>query len=591
MLEEKAGYLDDMPLNVRIINIRNYPLHCHYDHEFIYVLKGSVVLKCGSSIYEMQQGDIFITNDSEVHGIYDCSSDNIVLMIQISSSFFSRQFPTLPYSVYRTIRKEKSNKEVIVLRNLLLKIAFNYITQPPGYRMMNTNIMVDVLNHCENNFRSFYFEGKTVMQKKYDHPEMGERIGRTIEYIYEHHHEKLSLRELAEKEHFSEWYMSKLIAAGTGLGFRELLAFARVEESEKMLLSSSEKISSIAAKVGFSTTAYYEKFFEKWFGYHPEEYRKKYFKRIKGRSMELVFELSKSQKMSIIQDSINSLSFANGEKAGEKVQCREIVIDAVQKTKDVYKSNIVCRDNRDDLTGSFGNLDRLARVILAGLPDNRAVYYEFDCESEQYALESVLVIPYMAKEVLNGKRFMIPACRNSKENNLLLDGRAGLFTANGIPKSLFNACRVIKLLEGEILSFSDYHIATRSADGNQITVLLFNTETELENLCEKECGMREVQNTIDALDLNTLSVRVNIDNMVAGLYQIIESTYTHRSSLLCLANETGFNEKKMTDEEILTAIEMITPATIKHEEYFDGKAELEYDLKGVASKIVRITKK
>ena len=591
MLEEKAGYLNDMPMNIRIVNIKNYPLHCHYDHEFIYVLRGYVTLKCGSSIYKMRQGDIFITNDSEVHGIYDCSGDNIVLQIQISSDYFTRQFPTLPYSVYRTIRKEKSNQEVIVLRNLLLKIAFNHIKRPSGYKIMNTNIMVDVLNHCENNFRSFYFEGKIVMQKEYDHPEVGERIGRTIEYIYEHHHEKLSLRELAEKEHFSEWYMSKLIAAGTGLGFRELLAFARVEESEKILLSSSEKISSISAKVGFSTTAYYEKFFKKWFGCHPEEYRKKYFNRIKGRSMELVFGLSKSEEMSIIQDSINSLSFAIGEKVEEKIQHHEITIDAEQKTKKTYEPNIVCMDNSDDLTGIFCDMNRFVKGIITDQFDDGTDYYDFDCEAERYALESVLVIPYMAKKVLDGKRFKLPVCKTSKDNNLLLDGTAGLFTANGIPKPMFHACRVMKLLKGKLLSFSDYHIATSSTDGNQITILLFNTETEMENLCEKECDIREVQKAIDEFDINTLSVRVDIENVDAGMYQIIESTYTHRRSLLSLASGSNFNGKEMTDEEVLTTIEMITPTVIKQEEYFDGKAEHEYDLKGAASKIIRITKK
>lgn len=310
MLEEKAGYLDDMPMNIRIVNIRNYPLHYHSDHEFIYVLRGNVTLKCGSSIYKMQQGDIFIINDSEVHGIYDCSDDNVVLMIQISQDFFIRQFPTLSNNVYRTMGIEKSNKEIIVLRNLLLKIALKYISRSPGYKMQATNIMNDVLSYCDTNFKSFYFEGRIVMHKKYDYPEIGERLGRIIDYIYEHHNEKLSLQELAEKEHFSEGYLSKLITAGTGLGFRELLAFARVEESEKILLSGSEKISSIASKVGFSTTAYYEKFFEKWFRCHPEEYRKKYADRIKGNSSEIMLELSNAEAMSIILNSIKNLSFA-----------------------------------------------------------------------------------------------------------------------------------------------------------------------------------------------------------------------------------------------------------------------------------------
>ena len=343
MLKETAGYLDDMPMNIRIVNIKNYPLHYHYDHEFIYVLKGSIVLKCGSSIYKMQQGDVFVVNDSEVHGIYDCSDDNVVLMIQINADYFCKQFPTLEHNVYRTMGKEKVNEEIIVLRNLLLKIAFNDLTKHPGYQTTNTNIMVDVLNYCDKNFKSFYFEGRVVMHKRYDYPEIGERLGRIIDYIYEHHSEKLSLRELAKKEHFSEAYLSKLITAGTGLGFRELLAFARVEESEIILLSGSEKISSIAAKVGFSTTAYYEKFFQKWFGCHPEEYREKYADRIKGNSPELVFELSESDALSIIQKSIQNLSFESGGfEAGrdeaqkllerKREQQRKEILEAYEKT-------------------------------------------------------------------------------------------------------------------------------------------------------------------------------------------------------------------------------------------------------------------
>jgi len=155
------------------------------------------------------------------------------------------------------------------------------------------------------------------------------------EYIYEHHSEKLTLRELAEKEHFSEGYMSKLITAGTGLGFRELLAFARVEESEKILLSGSEKISSIAGQVGFSTTAYYEKFFEKWFGCHPEEYRRMYADRIKGNSAEILFEMDSAEAMPIIQNSIRNLSFSSGEnreKSGENRDKLKELLDAYEKT-------------------------------------------------------------------------------------------------------------------------------------------------------------------------------------------------------------------------------------------------------------------
>ena len=591
MLEEKAGYLDDMPMNVRIVNIKNYPLHYHYDHEFIYVLRGFITLKCGSSIYKMQQGDIFVANESEVHGIYDCSSDNIVLMIQISTAHFIRQFPTLPYNVYRTMRKEKSNEEIIVLRNQLLKIALNYVAKRPGYKMMNTNIMLDILNYCDKNFKSFYFEGKIVMHKKYDHPEIGERIGRTIDYIYKHHNEKLSLRELAEKEHFSEWYMSKLITAGTGLSFRELLAFARVEESEKILLNGSEKISSIAAKVGFSTTAYYEKFFKKWFGCHPEEYRKMYSNRIKGGSAELVFELSKSEAMSIILDSIKFLSFAVGEKAEKRLKYHELDIGVNQQKQGTFKQNVVCIDNCDRIEESFYDLRRLFKCVSTEYIENINDYNELDYAEERYALESVLVIPYMVKSMQENKQFRIPICSQHKGGNTLLDGKAGIFTAQGIPKSMFNASRLTKLLEGDLLSSSSYHIATRTTDGKQISIAIFNTEPELEDICKRTSSMREVQNAIDQFSTVSLSVKIEVNNVAAGMYQIIESTYTHRNSLFYLAYKNNFNRREMTDEEVLTTIELINPLIIEREEFIDGRIKLECNLKGASSKLIRIIRK
>ena len=363
MLEEKAGYLDDMPLNIRIIHIKNYPLHYHYDHEFIYVLKGTITLKCGSSIYNMQQGDIFITNDGEVHGIYNCSGDNVVLMIQINADYFIRQFPTLENNVYRTMGKEKVNEEIMVLRNLLLRIAFNDMVKRPGYKLTNTNLMVDVINYCDKNFKSFYFEGRIVMHKQYDYPEIGERLGRIIDYIYEHHNEKLSLRELAKKEHFSEGYMSRLITAGTGLGFRELLAFARVEESEEMLLSGSEKISSIAAQVGFSTTAYYEKFFKKWFGYHPEEYRKMYADKIKGNSAEITFELSESDALSIIRKAIRDISFENGDTAETNPKREERSADAAQEEEQNLQE-LTKQQRQKELLEAYEKTNRSHEEIL-----------------------------------------------------------------------------------------------------------------------------------------------------------------------------------------------------------------------------------
>ena len=79
--------------------------------------------------------------------------------------------------------------------------------------------------------------------------------------------------ELAKIEHLSTFYLSHFIREHIRLSFQEFLSFARVEMSEIPLLETEKKISVIARESGFSTTSYYEKFFSKWFGHTPAEYR------------------------------------------------------------------------------------------------------------------------------------------------------------------------------------------------------------------------------------------------------------------------------------------------------------------------------
>ena len=120
----------------------------------------------------------------------------------------------------------------------------------------------------------FTFENQLPVSAREENPIIIERVSRIISYIYENYKEKITLENLAEKEHLSMFYLSHLIKEYTSMGFREFLCFARAERSEIPLLDTDRKISRIAKDVGFSTTDYYKKFFEKWYGHSPEEHRK-----------------------------------------------------------------------------------------------------------------------------------------------------------------------------------------------------------------------------------------------------------------------------------------------------------------------------
>ena len=151
-----------------------------------------------------------------------------------------------------------------------------YVKKGANFSKKLTSLSIDLLTYMKSNFEYFsiyenrYFINKFDLQ---DNPTNVNRIREIYKYIYEHYDSKITLRELAEEKHFNMYYLSHIIKDFVGISFKELLNFARVEISEKLLLETGMRISEIALSCGFSATRYYIKSFESWYSQTPEEYR------------------------------------------------------------------------------------------------------------------------------------------------------------------------------------------------------------------------------------------------------------------------------------------------------------------------------
>ena len=592
MLEEKVGYLRDFPMNIKLVNIKNYPLHYHTDIEFIYVLRGFVTLKCGSSIYKMQQGDIFTVNESEVHGIFDCSKDNAILLIRIEMKYFVKLFPTLPSRAYRTMGKERSSEGIVFLRNNFLQIGYNFFSKAPGYKLENVNIMIDILHYLEAHFSSFYFEGKIVMHKKYNQPELNERVSRVITYIYAHYNEKITLKELADMEFLSEFYLSHLITAGTGLNFRELLSFARVECSEKILLESETKVSNIAKAVGFSTTQYYKKFFKKWYRCYPEEYREMYANHIKGADIEEVSEIDNTETIPLIIDAISFLSFDFEEDIYRKFQYIYIHIDSDKKPVGSFVHNIKLHNNYFESKEMIYNIDLLMQIlnIEKCMGNNKE-----KINTKIYAWDSLIFVPYLMSYALeNSEVFLNSIIDERDKNSRLISGNTGLFTAEGIPKPAYFAYKILNLMQGDILEFTNCYIVTKSINNSeeeQLNLLFYNCSDELKQLCEyTNSSIREINDKIMEFK-NSMEIKVDIQGLAAGVYQVVEMIQNYENSLFYLASRDNFGRKDIIDSDVINIINISSPKTICKEHYVDNKMEFKVNLKGLGFKFIRIIKK
>jgi len=315
MLKENIQYSEALPVNCEIMHLRDYPIHFHNDMEVVYVLQGRVMLKNGYYNYEMEEGDIYILNDREIHSYDSKGNPNVVLILQLNLSYFTRYYELLKNSFFVTDVNDSQDESLVELRELLARIALENLCGGKGYEERVISLTHDLINCLISNFQYFAMEdGRFINEtKNKGNKILAGRLKRIIEYMYENYSRRLTLSEIAEKEHLSIYYLSHFIKEATGLGFQELLSFIRVEESEKLILGSDKKIGAISLESGFSAVRYYIKYFTKWFGMHPLDYRSKYTNRVKGGNNSANYiSLEKEDAKTLLSryvDDIFSVSF------------------------------------------------------------------------------------------------------------------------------------------------------------------------------------------------------------------------------------------------------------------------------------------
>lgn len=92
-------------------------------------------------------------------------------------------------------------------------------------------------------------------------------------YIQEHLGEDLTLVRLAEISYFNPSYLSRLFKQSTGQNITEYISLLRVGRAREMLADRGRRISDISSALGFESQHYFSRFFKKYTGLAPQEFR------------------------------------------------------------------------------------------------------------------------------------------------------------------------------------------------------------------------------------------------------------------------------------------------------------------------------
>ena len=557
VLFEKTTYSDDFPLSIQIVQVEEFPFHYHQDVELVYVLKGEIRLKNGYYNYQLREGDIFTNSGHEVHALYAVSPENMVAVIQISNRFFTQYFPQLPKACFRTYTNDDKYGRQEQLRGMLLHILLDYTRRNFNYKSTCIYQMIDTIKYLNQYFNLFAFEDRVVVNFKNDNPVIVERISHIINYVYENYANRITLEDLAEKEHLSTYYLSHLIHEYMGISFQKFLCFARSEMSEIPLLETDQKISAVARMVGFSTTAYYEKFFREWFGHSPQEHRDLFHDHVFCEQNPHRFQtLPESQITSLLLRRLASRTDHEISPAIRHTQLNVLVDPAAPVLLELNRSFIAIVSTEDyHVMGEhlFHLLYQLniAKVML--LPSTN------DTESSLALIANRF--HFMGYEVLPSTILPVPAhtsagydsiaaaihifrtfftfsdqtnflrLRDPGDPKQILKGFPACLTSCAVPKPSFYAYQLLHNMKGQLLYQEKYYYIIKNIEDcvPVYTIIVLNYNDKLVHLSGKSTDVYEVNNCINSF-MDELNIDITIP-VVPGDYLIAKYAFSNQNSI------------------------------------------------------------
>jgi len=114
-----------------------------------------------------------------------------------------------------------------------------------------------------------------------------------------------------------------------------------VEEWEKLLLGTNKKDGAISEESGFSAIRYYIKYFTKWFGMHPQEYRKKYTGNVSSREIHAQYILTKPDEIKkAIKNQTKDIFVTDNQEKGSTLTIVSLDLDQPKKMKRPIENGI-----------------------------------------------------------------------------------------------------------------------------------------------------------------------------------------------------------------------------------------------------------
>ena len=245
--------------------------HCHKWFELFYIESGTCRFLINDSIHDIHAGDFILIPPYALHYtryLFGTCKRTVIFFKQ--EDLYDTLSSFLPgashfFNEYRIFQVPEAYQTRII-------DCLDRMTQEEKIRDARSQEMKKVLLH------EMLLLCSRICTFLSDTPENIHTTDRQIilaaQYICDHYMNPIGTADIAEAAGFSPNYLSRRFREKTGIGLHEYLVFIRLNHATLDLVSTSDSITEIALRCGFSDSNYFKDAFKKKYGMTPRDYRK-----------------------------------------------------------------------------------------------------------------------------------------------------------------------------------------------------------------------------------------------------------------------------------------------------------------------------
>jgi len=258
---EEQGF-SDFYYSAHQINYFSEP-HVHSHMEFVFVLRGNLLLSIGENEFSVPEGNLAILLPYEVHKYQS----------PLPSECFILACPPEYIPEYRQILRDQAFSPPVAPYGAgtaaLLPEMIKACTSDGLVELgQQSSFKKKALLYCvlSDLLCSSFLEKRPASDL--------DLYRNAILYISHHYTQKLDLSTVAPKMGVSDSHLSRILSSKGGLGFSDLLNSLRSYEARRLLLQTDLSISQIALEAGFGSIRNFNRGFQKQFHCMPNVFRK-----------------------------------------------------------------------------------------------------------------------------------------------------------------------------------------------------------------------------------------------------------------------------------------------------------------------------